>query len=111
MRPSTGVRTTTPFLRSTTAESCDKVTWGRRTSAARQRIGRGLADPRELAVVRMRERLGLAAHDQCGVFVIRPGLVRLDHHPDPKRQGLERFVEKRIRADPVKWLERGSALP
>ena len=83
-------------------ESCDMVTWGRRMSAARKRIGRRLADPRELAVVRMMERLGLAAHDQRGVFVIRLGVVRLDHHPDPKRHGLERFLEKRIRADPVR---------
>ena len=53
MRASTGVRTTTPFLRSITAESCDMVTWGRRLSTARKRIGRRLADPRELAVVRL----------------------------------------------------------
>src|SRR2546426_12722846 len=102
MRPSTGVRTTTPFLRSTTAGSGDIVTWGRRMSAARKRIGRRLADPRELSVIRMMERLGLAAHEQGGVFVIRPGVVRLDHHPDPKRQGFESFLEKRIRADPVR---------
>src|SRR5712691_8617716 len=84
------------------AEDGDMVTWGRRMSGARKRIGRRLADPRELAVVRMMERLGLAAHDQCGVFVIRPGVVRLDHHPDPERQGFEGFLEKRIRADPVR---------
>src|SRR5690348_1376314 len=102
MRPNTGVKATMPSLRSTTAESCDKTTWGRRLSAARKRIGRRLADARELAVVRMMERRGLAAHDQCCVFVIRPGVVRLDHHPDPKRRGLERFLEKRIRADPVR---------
>src|SRR6266436_210596 len=98
MRPSTGVRTTTPFLRSTTAESCDMVTWGRRMSTARERIGRRLADPGELTVVRMMEPLGLAALDQCVVFVIRPGVARLDHLPDPKRQGFERFLEKRIGA-------------
>src|SRR6267378_6853606 len=102
MRPSTGVRTTTPFLRSTTADSCDMVPWGRRMSAARKGIGRRLADPGELTVVRMMERLGLAAHDQCRVFVIRPGVVRLDHHADSKRQGFEGFLEKRIRADPVR---------
>src|SRR6266700_5732535 len=102
MRPSTGVSTMTPFLRSTAAASCEIVTWGRRMSTARKRIGRRLADPRELTVVRMMERLGLAAHDQCCVFVIRPGVARLDPHPDPKCQGFESFLEKRIRADPVR---------
>src|SRR5438445_9952316 len=82
--------------------SADMSDSARRMSTARKRIGRRLADPRELSVVRMMERLGLAAHDQCGVFVIGPGVVRLDHHPDPKRQGFESFLEKRIRADPVR---------
>src|SRR5882762_9042830 len=62
MRPSTGVSTTTPFLRSTTAGSGDIVTWGRRMSAAKL-VARNL-EREEARANAPGDRLGAGARAQ-----------------------------------------------
>jgi len=54
-----------------------------------QAIGRRLADPRELAVVRMMERLRIGRARSLLCLRHMSAVVRRDQHRDPKRQVLK----------------------